>query len=321
MPLIQITNTYNGQVLNIVRDCVPRGFSIRLLKENTKDALLSCVKDADYILASGRVPIDEDVLAQAPNLKMVQRTGVGLDSLDLGALQRCGIPLYINQGINAASVAEHALLLMLASLRKLPIVVQNTKNGVWKKQAQGVQTRELGKQTVGIVGMGNIGQRVAKLLNSFGAQVLYYDVFRQSAEHEQELKIRYVSLEELFKKADVITLHCPLTAQTKEIICAESIAKMKDGVVIVNTSRGGLVKEEDLTAALETGKVAFAGLDVFSEEPVKNTELLQQENLICTPHIAGVTYDSFLQMMQGAMRNIAFFEEGKLLEIEQYRRI
>lgn len=318
MALIQITNTYSGQVLDIVKSFVPEGCEIRLLKENSKEALLSCVEDADYIMASGRVPIDADVLNKASRLKMIQRTGVGLDSIDLYELEKRRIPFYVNQGVNADSVAEHTLMLILACLRKLPIVDHNTKNGIWIKQSQGIQSRELRQQIVGIYGMGNIGCRVAKLLKAFGTQILYHDIHRSLVE-EEKLEIKYVSQEELFADADILTFHCPLTPETREVVCADSISRMKDGIILVNTARGALINENDLVEALKSGKVGFAGLDVFASEPVRNRRLLEQQNLIATSHIGGVTYDAFKKTMHDALRNIGLFNVGRLNEIEQYR--
>lgn len=320
MRVIQITNTYKGAVLDIVKNCAPAGFQIRTLPANSTDALEACVADADYILASGRVRIDEKVLSRAKKLKMIQRTGVGLDSLDLAAIQEHQIPLYVNQGVNAQSVAEHTILLILACMRKLTLLDRNTKNGIWQKQAQGITTYELHGKTVGIIGMGNIGRKVAAVLQAFGANTIYYDQFRQPENVEQELKITYQPLKTVLEKVDVLTLHCPLTEETKRIVNADTLQRMKDGVVIVNTARGALIDEKALLEAIENGKVAFAGLDVHEEEPItKGDRLAASDRVIATPHIGGITYDSFYQMMKGAMENIALFEQEAYEEIEKSR--
>jgi phosphoglycerate dehydrogenase-like enzyme len=316
--IIQITNTYKGAVLDIVRSCVPEGFEIRTLPENTQEALMACVPEADYILASGRVKLDRQVLACAGRLRMIQRTGVGLDSLDLDAIRERGIPLYVNQGVNSQSVAEHTILLILACLKKLCLIDRNTKNGVWQKQAQGVTTFELAGKTVGIVGMGHIGQRVAHILNSFGAKILYYAPSRQPETLERELGAVYTPLDELLSRSDVVTLHCPLTEQTRGMICQESLASMKDGVIIVNTARGGLVDEAALLEAIDSGHVAFAGLDVHGEEPIPaGNRLVMSDHVIATPHIGGVSYDAFHRMMSEAMRNIRCFDQGQLEQIAE----
>jgi phosphoglycerate dehydrogenase-like enzyme len=318
MKTIQITNTYKGAVLDLVQCCVPEGFQIQTLSENSIEALLSCVADADYILASGRVKITKEVLDRAEKLKMVQRTGVGLDSIDLEALKQKNIPLYVNQGVNAQSVAEHTILLILACLRKLTLLNRNTKKGVWEKQAQGITTYELRGKTVGIVGMGNIGRKVAGLLNAFGVEMIYCG-HRQPESVEQELNVTYQPLETVLAQADVLTMHCPLTKETSRMINRNTLQEMKDGVVIVNTARGDLIDEAALFDALQKGKVSFAGLDVHAEEPIaKGNRLIADDRVIATPHIAGVTYDSFFQMIQAAMRNIEKFDKGELAEIDQY---
>lgn len=320
MPIIQITNTYKGNVLQLVKNCVPNGFEIRTLPENNSTVLADYVTDADYILASGRVKINEQVLSRAKKLKMIQRTGVGLDSLDLDAIRKYNIPVYVNQGVNSQSVAEHTLLLILACLRKLCLINSNTKNGIWEKQSQGITTRELAGRTVGIIGMGNIGRNVAKILKIFNAKIVYYDQFRQTEQTEAELGITYAPLNAVLSMADIVTLHCPLTEQTNQLICEDTLRIMREGVVIVNTSRGALIDESALLSAIENGKIGCVGLDVHAEEPIpKGDKLISSDHVIATPHIGGVTYDSFYRMINDAMRNIALFEQGKKEEIESLR--
>lgn len=319
MRIIQITNTYQGTVLDIVKSCVPEGFEIRTLHENTTEALMECIDKADYILASGRVKITKEVLDKASKLKMVQRTGVGLDSIDVEELKNRNIPLYVNQGVNAESVAEHTLLLMLACLRKLPTVQRNTERGIWKKQEQGIQTYELAGKTVGLVGMGNIARTVVKLLNGFGVNILYYDPYPMTAEREAELGIGYCEYEEMLPQVDILSLHCPLTEQTRKIVNRESLAQMRKGAILINTARGELVDTDAVVDALKFGLLSFAGLDVHEEEPLNGEkEIMKLENVILTPHIGGITYDSFYRMMHDAMRNIAKFENGELADILKY---
>ena len=315
---ILLTASYRGRPLEIVRGLVPPGFSLVAMDTNTQKELTAKAAVADYILASGKMRIDRDVVEAAEKLRMVQRLGVGLDALDFDALAQRSIPVYVNRGVNAGSVAEHALMFMLAALRRLPEISGRTKRGIWEKQEQGVTTRTLQAQTVGIIGIGNIGKRVAGLLRGFGCRILYYDVFRLDEDSEAALGIEYMALEDLLSASDVITLHCPLTEETKGVICARNLRKMKDGVIIVNTSRGGLVKEADLLQALETGKVGYAALDVFEAEPIRDYALAAHPNVICTPHIAGNTYDAFSQMLRDAFRNIALFDQGRLTEISEH---
>ena len=317
MENILITNRYSEKPFEILQSLIPTGFQLIQLEEVTQEDLIKKCSMTDYILASGRLRVDKAVLEAAAKLKMIQRTGVGLDALDLPEIWKRNISVYVNRGVNADSVAEHALMLMLACLRRLPIVVNEVKSGIWKKQLQGIKTKTLKGKTVGIIGMGSIGRRLAELLGPFGVTILYYDP--QIREVEASLNAEYVDKLELFERADIISLNCALNGYTKEMICAETLSKMRDGVILVNTARGGLIRESDLVGALASGKVAFAALDVFAQEPPLNMELLALKNVITTPHIAGVTYDSFYQMMHDAVRNIVLFHEKRFQEIEPYR--
>lgn len=316
---ILLTNHYSKAPYDIVRSVVPEGFKLLMLSENSQEALENAVQNADYMLASGRLKITKEVLNKANKVKMIQRTGVGLDAFDLEELKKRNIPLYVNQGVNAESVAEHTILLILASLRKLPIMHRNTANGIWKKQEQGVQTHELAGKTIGLIGMGNIAMTVAKMLGPFGVTILYYDAFRKDEQTEQKLGIIYCSISELLSKADIISLHCPLTEDTQMLVNQETIALMKEGAILINTARGGLVDTKAAVEALKSGKLSFAGMDVHEEEPLKDGKGIRElSNVILTPHIGGVTYDSFYRMMHDAMRNIEKFEKGELDDIVRY---
>ena len=320
MKTILFTNNYSGRPLEIVEEELPAGFRAAFLPAQTQEALQNGIADADYILAGGRLPITRETLERAGKLKMIQRSGVGLDSLDLEAIRAGGIPLYVNQGVNSESVAEHALLLILASQRRLPQIDRNTKNGVWKKQEQGIRTAELKGKTVGVVGMGHIARVLVELLRPFGVKLLYWNRSRADEDFEQRFGLRFVGLDELLERSDVVTLHCALAPETRHLIREETIARMKPGAILVNTARGGLVDTAALAAALQNGKLSFAALDVHEQEPIPADYALKElDNVILTPHVAGVTADSFRAMMHDAFRNIRCFEEGRLEEIEAYR--
>lgn len=316
---ILLTNHYEGKPAEIIKSAVPDGFELEMLESVSQQELEGKVKEADYLLVSGRLKINRTVLGNAQNIKMIQRTGVGLDSIDLEYIRNHDIPFYVNKGVNAQSVAEHTILLMLASLRNLVEINENTKRGIWKKQAQGVCTRELCGKTVGLIGMGAIGRKVAGMLKAFGAEVLYNDVSKMKQEDENALGIKFSTREEIIEKSDIISLHCPLTDDTRHMINDRAVNKMKNGVILINTARGGLIDEAALINGIKNGKIAGAGIDVYEKEPVDNSEVLNLQNVITTPHIGGVTYDSFYQMMYQAMRNIEMFDKGQLQEIEQSR--
>lgn len=315
------TAHYSGIPLNILQISCPDGFTVKTLDEATHNQLVKEAADADYFLVSGRLPIDKAVLDNAPKLKMIQRTGVGTEMLDVGAIKQRGIPVYVNAGVNAQSVAEHTLTLMLACLKRLPQVNLQTHQGAWKKQQTGVTTRELKGKTVAMVGMGNIGRIVAKMLQAFSAKVIYTDVMRQTVETEQHLGLTYFdSFEAMLPKADILSFHCPLTADNTEILNQHTLALLKDGSVVVNTARGKLINPEDLYEELKAGRLSAAALDTHYEEPIKEGyKLAELDNVILTPHIGGLSREAFESMMQGAMENIEAFEAGRLDEIAAKR--
>ena len=317
MPYILHTARYTGLPLEILQKACPKGFSVKTLDEATHEQLVKEAVDADYFLVSGRLPIDKAVLDNAPHLKMIQRTGVGTEMLDLEEIRKRGIPVYVNAGVNARSVAEHTLTLMLACLKRLPQVNQQTHQGVWKKQQTGVTTRELHGKTVALVGMGNIGRLVAQMLQAFGAEVIYTDVFRQTEEVETRLGLTYFErFEAMIPKADILSFHCPLTKENTEILNTDTLALMKQGAIVINTARGKLINPDDLYDALQSGHLASAALDTHYEEPIKEGyRLAELDNVILTPHIGGLSREAFESMIYGAMHNIEAFEAGRLDEI------
>ncbi len=320
MPTVLLTNHYNEIPLSIVKGAVPEGFELVTLDKASKEEIIKKAAKVDYFLVSGRLPIDREVIEAAPKLKMIQRTGVGTDMFDMEVLKEKGIPVYVNMGVNARSVAEHAMMMILSVIRRLTIVNRNVKNGIWQKQDTGVQSNELGGKTVGILGMGNIGRNLAEMLKGFNVKIVYYDMYRLNPYREKELNVEYVTLNEVFERSDIISLHCPLTPETRKIINEETIAIMKKGVIIVNTARGGLIDEAALIKALEMGHIKGAGLDVFEKEPPEKTNpLLNFDNVTVSPHMGGLTYEAFQSMMAGAMENIKMFEEGNKEALEPKR--
>ncbi len=312
------TARYTSLPFEILQKSCPQGFFVKTLEEASYEQLVKESVDADYFLVSGRLPIDKTVLDAAPNLKMIQRTGVGTEMLDLEEIKRRGIPVYVNAGVNARSVAEHTMALILAALKRLPQINTQTHNGIWKKQQQGVTTNELYGKTVGLVGMGNIGRLVATMLKPFGAKVLYTDVFRQNEDIEIDLSLIYCeNFEKMLPQCDILSFHCPLTKDNTEILNKRTLAMMKDNSIIVNTARGKLINSDDLYDALKSGYIKAAALDTHYEEPVKEGyKLAELDNVILTPHIGGLSYEAFANMIDEAMKNIIAFEEGRLEEIE-----
>ena len=257
--------------------------------DQIKNGLPAELADADGLVVRSAVQVDAKLLESAPKLRVIGRAGVGVDNIDADAATHRGIVVMNTPGANAVAVAELALAQMLALARQLPRANNTMHAGKWeKKSLQGVELR--GK-TLGILGLGRIGLEVARRAASFGMDILGYDPFVSPAV-ARENSVTLVSIDDLFKNADYLTLHVGLTPQTDGIINATSIAIMKQGVRIINCARGELIVEAALVNALKSGKVGGAALDVFTVEPPKDSLFLGMDNVILTPHIAGSTNEA-----------------------------
>ncbi len=253
------------------------------------DGLPAALADADALVVRSAVQVDDALMAHAPKLRVIGRAGVGVDNIDAEAATRRGIVVMNTPGANAVAVAELTLCLMIALARKVPTANSTMHAGKWEKK--NLQGSELRGKTLGILGLGRIGLDVARRARGFGMEILGADPF-VSATVARENGISLVSVEDLFAKADYLTLHVGLTPQTHGIINAKTLATMKKGVRIVNCARGELVVEADLAAALKSGQVAGAALDVFTVEPPKDSPYFGLDNVILTPHIAGSTAEA-----------------------------
>jgi D-3-phosphoglycerate dehydrogenase len=247
------------------------------------------LESADALMVRSAVQVDAALLANAKKLRVIGRAGVGVDNIDLDAATRQGIAVMNTPGANAVAVAEHTLGMMLAMARHLCRADVLMHAGKWEKKS--LQGSELRGKTLGIAGLGRIGMEVARRARAFGMNIVAHDPF-VSAGVAKEQGIRLASLDELYEGADYITLHVGLTPQTTGMINEAALKKMKKGVRLVNCARGELVHEADLVEALKQGHVAAAALDVFAEEPLKNSPLQAMENVILTPHIGGQTYEA-----------------------------
>ena len=250
------------------------------------------------------------VMRGAGSLKLVQLLAAGYEKVDLKAATELGIPVATNGGANAWAVAEHAIALILALYKRLIPADRSVRAGEWRKSTNGFNTYELAGKTVGIIGAGNIGRKVAYRLKSFETDILYYDAF-PVPEIEEKLGARKVSLDELVAQADVITLHAPLLKETRGLLGAQQFAAMKPGTVLINTSRSELMDEVALLAALRDGKIAGAGIDVYPQEPVApDHPLLGLDNVILTPHTAGHAFEGWARRCRFAWENIQRVTNG-----------
>ena len=307
---------------------------VKLLKEQagwsivltTKDNLLAEIADADALIVRSATKVTAELLEHAPHLRAVGRAGVGVDNIDLEAATKRGVLVMSTPGGSSVSVAEHTFALLLALVRQLPKFDAAMREGRWEKSSSGAEVR--GK-TLGLIGLGRIGSEVAQRAEAFDMRVLAYDPFISEAA-ARELSVELVTLERLLAESDFISLHTAVVPQTQNMINAQSIAKMKKGVRIVNAARGELINEADLAAAISSGHVAGAALDVFAEEPPKNCPLIGLPNVITTPHVAGSTAEAQEELgTQVATQIRDYLTEGIIrnavnlpaLSADQYRRV
>lgn len=274
-------------------------------------AKIALIGDADFLILFPGV-ISEDVLRAARRLKLIQLVSAGFDRMDLKLCRALGVPVANNGGTNAIDVAEHALMLILAYYRRLREMDANVRAGRWNAIDSGVSTFALHGKTVGIVGFGNIGRQVARLLQPFGVRIIYADALPATAEVEQNLAATRVELDDLLRSADVVTLHVPLNEQTHHLIGPRELEMMKPSALLVNTCRGPVVDEAALVDALQTRHIGGAALDVLEEEPAKpGHPLFALDNVLLTPHTAGVTYDTWARRGEFIMRNIQRVANGQ----------
>jgi D-3-phosphoglycerate dehydrogenase len=264
------------------------GWEVRT-HDQLPEGLQAALEDADALVVRSAVQVDDALLEHAPKLRVIGRAGVGVDNIDTEAATRRGIVVMNTPGANAVAVAELTIGLMLALARKLPAANSTMHAGKWEKKS--LQGAELRAKTLGILGLGRIGLEVARRARGFGLELIGSDPF-VSAAVARENGIALVSLEEMFAKADYLTLHVGLTPQTQGVINAKTLAAMKKGVRIINCARGELVDDTALVEALKSGKVAGAALDVFAQEPLKDSPYFELDNVILTPHIAGSTAEA-----------------------------
>lgn len=275
--------------------------------------MLEVVGDIDGMIC-GDDAITAAVVEKAlPRLKIISKYGIGLDKIDTAFVEKAGIPLTFCPGVNHTTVAEHTFALMLALFRHLVEEANFTRSGQWTR----LSGHEIMGKTIGIIGLGRIGREVAIRAKAFGLRVVGYDIYWPEAfagEHGIE---RFESMGEVFKEAEILSLHTNLTAETENMVCADSIATMKDGVVILNCARGELVHPTDMAAALESGKVGGYGTDVLDvEPPPADHVLLSAKNCIVTPHIGSRTFESVQRQAGMATRNLLNFFHGRPAEAQ-----
>ncbi|MBC8575322.1 NAD(P)-dependent oxidoreductase [Yanshouia hominis] len=305
---IGLTGPYSPNMKAAFYDALPDGFDVVEIP-TVED--YGALEDVDFVVLR-TLKFDNATINRCKQLKMIQKYAVGYETIDIGAAAARNIPVVNCTGVNTVSVAEMAVLQMLAVLRNLLPLNRRLCAHQWAKDEFVQCSYTLKGKTVGIIGLGSIGRHVAQLLRAFGATVLYYDMFRQSEQTEQELGVTFFPFEELLPRVDLLTLHAPSTPETINLIDREALSKMKRGAILINTARGNLVNEEALIEALQSGQLGGAGLDVFSSEPpAADSPLLHLENVVATPHVGGSTAGNDSNMMRQCAGNIVKFCERK----------
>ena len=258
--------------------------------EITADNLQVAIGDYDALLVRSRTKVTANIIKAGKKLKVIGRAGVGVDNIDVNIATECGIVVLNSPEGNTASAAEHTMALMMSLARHIPAADTSTKKGAWERKK--FIGSELFNKTLAVIGMGKVGGRVVLTAQALGMKVIVFDPFL-TLERAAELKVLKVSLEELWPKADFITIHAPLTKETTKLINQSTLSKMKTGVRIINAARGGIIDEVDLAAAIKSGRLSGAAIDVFENEPPSGSPLFElDDKVILTPHLGASTHEA-----------------------------
>lgn len=301
MKTITLAGPYPAEVKPLIQSLLPDDYSIQEIKSQDD---LNKQQNLEHVILR-TFKIDKTLIDKNPSLKVIQRWGAGYDTIDVEAASDRNIPVLIAAGVNACAVSEHVLLLILASLKNLIPIHQNTYGGIWDRSTYTHRSYMLQGKTVGLIGLGRIGMLTAQKLNALGARVAYYDICRMNPEYEKTSHIEYAGFDELLTTSDIISVHVPLNSNTHNLIDYSNLRLMKSNAIVINTSRGGIVNEGDLARALRENLISGAALDCFSEEPLVYPSIFEGlDNIIMTPHIGGSVSDLNPLMAKKVVENI-----------------
>ena len=314
-PPVAILDIYPPRYLDVIKRHLPEDFDLRMIKTFDPVEIQAAIADVEYIFVGGELRVDDDLLKKAPKLKLLLKRGVGYDKIDVPAANKRGVTVCITPVYDASiSVAEHTIALLMGVLRQLGHMENLVKKGGWRREII-LPTYQLHGKTVGCMGMGAIAREVVKRLKPFGVNIRYFDVFRQRPEVEKELGITYVaSSDEVFAGADIVTMHTPLTPETRNSAGKKQFTSMNHNGVFINCSRGEVVDEPALIEVLRSGHLAGAGLDVMAKEPPqKDNALLTMENVLLSPHWAVGDVDTIISQINHAFNNIRRYMKGEAI--------
>lgn len=299
---------------DVVRALLPDGFTIAFAQTNDACEHRNMVQDACVIMAVGTY-VTAELIALAPKLKLIQKWGIGVDKIDLEAARRAGVTVAITAGATSIPVSEHTLMLMLATSRRLPLAHRSLQEGKWIATELRTVCSMLDGKTVGLFGFGNIARFVAKRLRGFDVKIIYHSRHRVESEIEAQFQAQYVDFDTLLAQSDLLSLHAPLTPETRQLFNAATFKKMKRSTILINTARGELIDETDLVHALTTGQLSGAGLDTFCDEPPSaNNPLFHMDQVVATPHSAGGVFDNVPHIVGHMFRNIKQFHQSQPLD-------
>lgn len=292
----------------VIRQVAPAHVDLTFAERN-EDVTPQMIAESDVLFTVA--PVTDEMMRNAPRLRLIQKWGTGYEKIDTAAAARHGITVAITAGIASNTVAEHAITLMLTAMRNVLVADRSMREGRWiTSELRPISQRLYGK-TVGIVGFGGIGRALARQLRGFDATTLYYRRSGQLA-NDADFGATYVGLDELFARSDVVSIHVPGGAANRGMIGAGEFARMKRGAVFINVARGEIVVEADLVEALRSGQLSAAGLDVFAEEPLRQDSPLRKlPNVVLTPHAAGSLMDDLAMMASHAFENVVGFLHGE----------
>jgi phosphoglycerate dehydrogenase-like enzyme len=298
-------------IVEMATSMTPAGFELVMADPGTPE-FIQAAGDAEFYLGLAR-RMGGEFFRSAPNLKLVQLLSAGYDHVDVEAARKAKVPVSNNGGANALAVAEHTIMLILAVLKRVVQFHNSVAAGKWRVgNPADVRVYELANRTLGIVGLGNIGKKVARRARAFEAKVQYYDIRRLSEADEDALGVRFVLFDELLRTSDVVSLHVPLDDTTRNLIDARALSLMKREAIIVNTCRGPVIDENALYDALKGNRIAGAGLDVMVEEPPKeNHPIFSLPNVTLTPHSAGPTWENWTARFRNGFDNIQRVAAGR----------
>jgi phosphoglycerate dehydrogenase-like enzyme len=297
--------------LEIMRRLTPPGEQVRIVERNGAD-FAEVLRDTDYLVGYCDKEMDDAFYKNAASLKMMQLISAGYDKANIEAAQRAGVAICNNGGANSGPVAEHAFMLMLALARQLFRQHEEVASARWQRNALSREVFTLEGLTLGIVGLGTIGKKAARLAKAFGMNVQYYDVVRLTEDAEGQLGVRFRLLDEILSTSDFVSLHIPFTPATHHMFGKDQFARMKKSAYFINTARGEVVDEPTLYDALASGRIAGAGLDVFEQEPVSaDNPIFKLKNVVLTAHLAGPIWDTQYPKFRNAFDNIQRVERGE----------